>query len=563
MSEFEAKKLNVANINSGQKYQNGDGLQAKSFNELVEATLQNSNDIDFIDMILEGSNIYAELELSEAYTSRVTANGANIFDDQLTPVLEIAGSTVKTTNLFDISKMSAGSGGETTHTDRDITVTDHFATTNNNLKNLIPNLQIGKTYTFCCKEVVSDVELTTNRGGVYIYSLSTNSIFIFGRVGLKGKITIDENLYNNGKLGFWGNSADVGGGKVTWKDFQVLEGDWTSKEIPEWTPYFAGLKNAYINSIVSTGKNLFSLDKFMEVQTSTNITRDGEDLVVRSQSYQESYTVYNFPLVLNTATMSLECETTRIEGNGNFSFRFIYEDGTLERKMIRLGQVGNIQKIIFSTNKNVVAWGFGDWQYNGTVILRNIQIQIGNTATEYEPYTTYTYQLPQTVELGEFDTIYPEKGVIERFTKLIDFTNEYTWSVPTEGLIQYNNILYPSPDLSQPLGQGICNLFEHATEPSDKDMTWYFQGGMLYFAKKGITNINEWTAYLSTQASNGNPLVLAYKTNETSVVEPCNAPQAYEVYNGGTETVSQGEIDNSQYGALPTITQTYIFKVGS
>ena len=100
MSEFEAKKLNLANINSGQKYQNGDGLQAKAFNALVEATLQNSNDIDFIDMILEGNNMYAELELSEAYTSRVTANGANIFDGQLTPVESIRGSTVKSKNLI-------------------------------------------------------------------------------------------------------------------------------------------------------------------------------------------------------------------------------------------------------------------------------------------------------------------------------------------------------------------------------------------------------------------------------------------------------------------------------
>ena len=144
-------------------------------------------------------------------------------------------------NQFDISKIHAGVGSATTHTDRDITVTDYFAATNALLKTVIPNLQIGKTYTFVCKSVESDVALTANRGSVYFYSPSTGSQYLVARGVLKGKITIDENLYNNGSLGFWGNPVAEGGGKVTWKDFQVLEGDWTSRQIPEWMPYVTSI----------------------------------------------------------------------------------------------------------------------------------------------------------------------------------------------------------------------------------------------------------------------------------------------------------------------------------
>jgi hypothetical protein len=61
----------------------------------------------------------------------------------------------------------------------------------------------------------------------------------------------------------------------------------------------------------------------------------------------------------------------------------------------------------------------------------------------------------------------------------------------------------------------------------------------------------EWKAHL-----NGNPLIVAYKTNNPTVSE-ITAPKDYTSYNKGTETVIQGTTDNSSVGANPTITNQY------
>ena len=50
MSEFNAKRINVNNINSGQKYQNGDVLQASALNEIVDGILHNSQETENINI---------------------------------------------------------------------------------------------------------------------------------------------------------------------------------------------------------------------------------------------------------------------------------------------------------------------------------------------------------------------------------------------------------------------------------------------------------------------------------------------------------------------------------
>ncbi|MBQ5930504.1 MAG: hypothetical protein IIX02_06910, partial [Clostridia bacterium] len=86
--------------------------------------------------------------------------------------------------------------------------------------------------------------------------------------------------------------------------------------------------------------------------------------------------------------------------------------------------------------------------------------------------------------------------------------------------------------------------------------------GYFVVIKQDINSLEDFLSYLQTQETNGNPLTLAYKTAEPVSSVTFNAPQTYEVYKGGTETIVQGETDNSIYGAKPTITQTYLGKVG-
>ena len=105
-------------------------------------------------------------------------------------------------------------------------------------------------------------------------------------------------------------------------------------------------------------------------------------------------------------------------------------------------------------------------------------------------------------------------------------------------------------------------MFDFNAEQSGLTNTWFFKDGELYFVKNDITTLGDWVAFLSTQETNGNPLMLSYKTAEPVSSITFAIPQSYEVDKGGTETVVQGTTDNSEYGAMPTITQTYLGKVG-
>lgn len=468
-----------------------------------QGTLIQNNANDIKNLFAITAPTYTEITVAQAYASRVTADGANIFDDQLTPVQEIAGSTVKTTNLFDISKMTAGVGNATTHTDRDITVTDAFAATNNDLKNLIPNLQIGKTYTFCCTEVVSDVELTANRGGTYIYSGSTGVISMFSKESLKKAITIDENLYNNGSLGFWGNPVDAGGGKVTWKDFQVLEGDWTDKEIPEWTPYFAGLKTANINSIVSMGKNLFDISQLEGADSAITVT--DRDITVTNQ-YGTAGKLMNvlFPNLVIGKTYTFVCTLeSSIDISGNSNRGSIYLEGTSISLVLGYGTGYKKQAITLTEalyQKRVMLIGTeGAGEYCKWKDLMCLEGDwTDKEVPEWTPYTKSVFQLPETVELGVFDKILPQTGEIIRATGYATSETGFT----DEEIATYNNAVVSNDRKS-----------------------------------------------------------LVYEL-ATATTTPINAPKVYTVWNGGSETIVQGETDNSEFGAMPTITQTYFGKVG-
>lgn len=420
MANFEPKKIDISSINGGQRYENGQGIDANAINAPIEAGLllqqlatnqpileenggevnvvienaetnpqfkfqnlkrqqefdrianeqneqderigNNEKNIQNIKAILTGNNQFVKVTSSQAYASRVTADGANIFDDQLTPVQEISGSTVKTTNLFDISAVV--SKPAITTTDREITLTNIDNTSVGDMKSLFPNLTVGKTYTLVCT-VEGDPAIDGGLNGTIYTDGEQIALLRVVRAGLNSAyFTLTQKMYDK-SIRFY----SLKNGTVTWKDLRCFEGQYTTADAPEWTPYFAGLKHVYINSIVS--KN---------------------------------------------------------------------QDGTQES----------------------------------------------------------VFQLPETVELPEYDKILPQTGEIVRATGYATSETEFT----DEEIATYNNAVVSNDRKS-----------------------------------------------------------LVYEL-ATATTTPINAPKVYTAWNGGTETIVQGETDNSQFGAMPTVTQTYFGKVG-
>lgn len=57
-------------------------------------------------------------------------------------------------------------------------------------------------------------------------------------------------------------------------------------------------------------------------------------------------------------------------------------------------------------------------------------------------------------------------------------------------------------------------------------------------------------------------MTLAYKTDTPTEETVVFNKYRYKAYNGGMEVISQGETDNSEYGAELTLTQNYAEKRG-
>ena len=154
MAQFTAKRLDESKINGGNRYNVGDGVSEEAINAPIEGVLYAQN---FLDVAMEKSQVaidgVSELKekqseqdkkieensqyvkvlynivkqkkfidvakIEQAYTSRETAAGRNIVDEQYTDVLEIKGKTVSCKNLIPNPFI------DTTKTESGLTFTDN------------------------------------------------------------------------------------------------------------------------------------------------------------------------------------------------------------------------------------------------------------------------------------------------------------------------------------------------------------------------------------------------------------------------------------------------------
>lgn len=390
----------------------------------IKQTEQNTLNITNIQAVLQGNSQYAEITVSEAYTSRVTANGANIFDGQLTPVESIKGCTVR---------------------------------------------------------------------------------------------------YND------------------------------------------TLKNANINSIVSTGKNLFNTKNDVGGYRATAEVVSASGFKCIAEASGTSYVqFYNKLIVGKTYTIFVRTNTTELSGNLP---QVILSSGINAQRIY-----STLVKITTSWKKTTFTADVEDlyllaYGLLGGSTLFQVMLVEGeytlDTMPDFEDYIEYTYQLPQTVELAEYDIINPPEQTLTRYTETIVFetTSDY-WEMTSNGVFRYTGDLPDIPDLTQTGGFGVCNLFDPVSSQNPNGSWGIGVDGYFVVIKQDINSLEDFLSYLQTQETNGNPLMLSYKTAEPVSSVTFAIQQSYEVYKGGTETIVQGTTDNSAYGAKPTITQTYLGKVG-
>ena len=574
MAQFEPKKLNIGEINGGNRFNNGDGVSAEAINAPIEAALyaeeiakeaigvkeqvqdheeriaQTEYDTKMLYAIASQKGLYAVEEVEQAYTSRVTANGENIVDGQKTPVTLIKGSTVRYESLIPYP----------------------YRDTNNDIISF-PHTRNGVTLSR--ENEIITLNGTNNQSDASILvmispkiKLTTGTTYYicgcpFG--GGEGKYSVLLNIYNASGSSVR-EKSDFGSGAT----YTAQEGDDTAalyiRVYPsatlsnvqfkpylkvgtegQWQPYFTDLKHAKIDSIVSTSGNLFNpalLDDY--------VAREGNLFYFNVNPVTvPQITLFDEPKNIYTKVKYKQFDETN--NSRGVVFQFVKSDGSITEMSTYLNKDG--ESAVYIENVVGVKFSYGSQSINrlGDFIISTVDIP-------YPPYNKSIYQLPETLELPEFDSFNPQTGEIVRGTKELVLDGTENWFLRSNNVGDTQSFAFYFQDVTS------TNLF--VTNSTDLKETNYggivndlneaitvFQNVILVYAPSKFSTLDEWKAYLADLYAKGTPLTVEYELATPTVEKFENAPKAYIGYNQGNEAVVN---ENEMYRAIPTITNEYI-----
>lgn len=498
-----------------------------------------------------------ETTVTEAYTTRVTGGGTHTVVDGDTAIIEmIKGSTVKSANLipypyFDFSKNNTNS-----YTHNGITYTllndggiyaKGTSTTKHSYCGLIDYFDMGT-------EIVVYPVQTSNTNGSYCLS-KTGSV--------ANKLIL---AYDSSNKSVWLRAEP--NTTVDGVVYPMLNEGTTA--LP-FRPYFTGLKHAYIDSIKSTGRNLIDHSTYTEMPA----TYSG---VTFTKNADGSVRVKG---LCNGDNFVLLTERLNLYPNYQYTFSGYQGDSDGDSRLhIDFGYSNSYDDFgyggtfVVPTNYNQMRLYFrisNGVTYDTTLYP---MLNHGTTALPYEPYVKDTFILPETLELGEWDSYNPQTGELTVGTRTIAFdgtTKKLTYAIDKSTYYSYALTLPSTYLISGAQSIVASNNFEVnwgtsgkvkgtiATQGNTSALTelniWFNKTA---FTEADVSTLELANAYLKKLYDEGKPLTIAYRLKTPTVIKLQDIPKRfYTAWNGGSETQVQGEMDNSADGAIPTITQTY------
>lgn len=491
----------------------------------------NTAKIENVTNILLDNEQVAIAEVSQAFTTRQTADGENIIDNQNVFPKLIKGSTVKSANLLEIdapTKTVISNGITFTANDGGtITLNGQISTTNNAAFRL--------------------TEIITLKAGTYTSNSFLNNYIYLVFVPENGSTiefrytkthTIAENLTGHWRL-------------LVNKDYQETLSNYIvtpmlndGETALPFRPYFSGLKNAYLQSIKSTGRNLLKIDPPEKTKTYRGVTFSANDDGTVTLNGQVVTTGNSLYAITKTVTLKAGQYWAGTNNAGNIFLIFRTADTDID----------------FANSSRTLSKDYtGQWYL---VISKKFQQQLsnykaepmmffGSTEKPFEPYVEDTFNLPETLGLDEWDSYNPQTGELTRGTRTIVFDGTENWVVSdaTYNTYKFNiypNVAYKSKVIHSNAPFGIRASGGNAS-------TGY---SILEIYDNTFASAEELKAYLAS-----NPLTAAYLQDETVTTLSIDK-KYYKAWNSGSETQVQGETDNSADGAICTITNDYFVKVG-
>ena len=502
---------------------------------------------------------YKESEpIKETFISRETANGANILDPSPAVVRMIKGKTVKSTNLipFPYQNGSTTINGVTFTQNSDGSVAVKGTATsyaqyylNGTSFNPIV-FTVGKTYT-----------VSGGKDGVVVNTRKNNVSWGDSINGSAKTITFnDGDTYNF--IGLYIASGTT----VDTVIYPMLNEGTTAKP---YSKYFSGLKHANFKAIKSTGKNVLKVKDYTKTYGGVTVTVKDNKFTATgtATAHIESWLPLETTLQAGTYSSILGVEKA-LEGTGVTGLSLSIKDRDFDNRK----SFAKYDIVVNDITTNFVS------NYMALYIQRgneancslDLMLNIGSTAQPYEPYKVEEYTDGKSYELAEYDYINPQKGEYTKGTETITITGSSFSSgvvigtasiTKTVDLSKYSK-MYPF-NQKQPcvISNGFTtqdNYFSYKPEEGVQSIktpqiAFNTQGGYLrvYLPISIASTEEEFIQYF-----NNNPLAISYEL-ATPTVETIDYPKGYTADNGGSETVEQGDTDNSQWGAICEITIQY------
>ena len=193
-------------------------------------------------------------------------------------------------------------------------------------------------------------------------------------------------------------------------DLMILEGDLNAKTIP----YFKGIKSAFEGEdkieVLSTGKNLFDIDKYA---LDNNLTRVGEDGLYINRVSANLGTVdiqYKKKTQYVVGYQSYELLTTN--DNWTPTIQFKYSDGTQEQLYLHTDN-----RKVSNVNKDVVEINIQNPWANVTANVYGIYVEEFPSDTTYEPHKSNTTKIPLLSPLRSLPNGVCDELIINRMKK--------------------------------------------------------------------------------------------------------------------------------------------------
>lgn len=502
---------------------------------------QTNQNVEDLYTILEQAQVVTVTTLEQAYTTRETADGENIVDGVQTTVKEIRGKTVATENLipYPYAETTKTANGVTFTVNSDGSVTVNGTATSDADFMLLrgPIQGYSESYFLSgCPTGGSDTTYYISEGfttskdtgnGVVLNNLPSDQAW---RIVIKSGTTVNNLVFR-----------------------PMLNAGTTAKPYSKW---FAGLKNASFEKIVSTGRNLIPYPYEESTKTENGIT-----FTVNSDgSITANGTTTVNPSIFNLAKISLIAGTYALRSFVNVAnagiCQFYIDIPSEPNDRTGNGVTFTLQDDIVNKNVNIIV--------NPSQTVNNLifkpMLQFGTTVTAYEPYISDTLSAETPIELAEYDVAYPETGKTKRQSKTVTFNGTEAWVIDPN--YTAFSLELPSKGIAF---TSICSPYSAPKITAwDQLKDYEAQNGVLVLLIKDSTysTVEAWKAHLAELAAAGNPVTVTYKTVEaTTEATPFNKSK-YKAWKNGSETIEQGPTDNSEYGAENTVKQDYFTLTG-